>query len=112
MENEELTALKTLYDELWSDARTMIKDLNKSITSIFLFGVVLICMAPINLSTVTDMYSKIAAGSTSALNYFYLVTISLGVIVSLVAGVMMLRYYSQLRNRYAKLIELEKTLGE
>jgi hypothetical protein len=112
MENEELAALKTLYDELWSDARTMVKDLNRSITSIFLFGVVLICMAPINLSTVIDMYSKIAAGSTSALNYFYLVSISLGVLVSLAAGVMMLRYYFQLKKRYNKVIELEKTLGD
>jgi hypothetical protein len=112
MENEELAALKTLYDELWRDARTMVKDLNKSITSIFLFGVVLVCMAPINLSMVIDMYSKIAAGSTSALNYFYLVSISVGVIVSVAAGVMMLRYYFQLKKRYAKVIELEKTLGD
>jgi hypothetical protein len=112
MENEELATLKMLYDELWSDARIMIKDLNRSITSIFLFGVVLVCMAPIELSTVIDMYSKIAAGSTSALNYFYLVSISLGILVSLVAGVMMLRYYFQLKKRYAKVIELEKTLGD
>jgi len=112
MGDEELAQLKKLYDELWRDARTMIKDLNNSVTSIFLFGVVLVCMAPINLSTVIDMYSKIAAGSTSALNYFYLVSISLGVLVCLAAGVMMLRYYFQLKNRYAKVIELEKALGD
>jgi hypothetical protein len=29
-ENKELPQLKTLYDELWSDARTMIKDMKKA----------------------------------------------------------------------------------
>ena len=31
MEDEELTQLKILYDELWHDARSMIKDMTRSI---------------------------------------------------------------------------------
>jgi hypothetical protein len=36
-EDKELPQLKALYDELWSDARTMIKDMNKSIY-VYLFA--------------------------------------------------------------------------
>jgi hypothetical protein len=112
MGDEELAHLKTLYDELWRDARTMIKDLNRSVTMIFLFGVVMLAMAIIEFGTAIRMYSKIAEGSTSVLNYIYFAAPSLGVVVSLAAGVMMLRYYFQLKNRYAKVIELEKALGD
>jgi hypothetical protein len=112
MGDEELAQLKKLYDELWRDARTMIKDLNRSVTSIFLFGVVMLAMAVIEFGTAVNMYSKIAAGSTLVLNYFYFACSSFGVVVSLAAGVMMLRYYFQLKNRYAKVIELEKVLGD
>jgi len=31
LEDEELAQLKTVYDELWRDARTMIKDMNRTI---------------------------------------------------------------------------------
>ncbi len=112
MEDEELAQLKKVYDELWRDARTMIKDLNNSVTMIFLFGVVMLAMAVIEFGTAVDMYSKIAAGSTSVFHYFYLAGSSLGILVSLAAGVTMLRYYFQMKNRYAKVIELEKALGD
>ena len=36
-EDKELPQLKALYDELWNDARTIIKDMNKSIY-IYLFA--------------------------------------------------------------------------
>jgi len=54
MGNEELAELKTLYDDLWRDARTMIRELNRSITSIFLFGVTMLALAPIEFGTVVE----------------------------------------------------------
>ena len=113
MGNEELAELKTLYDDLWHDARTMIKDLNTSITSIFLFGVTLLALAPIEFGTAVEMYAKIAAaGFTWTLNYIYLAGSSFCIVVSIPAGILMLRYYFQLKNRYAKVLELEKALGD
>ena len=112
MEDEELAQLKTVYDELWSDAKNMIKDMNRSITLVFLFGVVMLAFCPIELGTVIEMYSKITLGTARALDYFYLVATSFGSVISVVAGVAMLRWYNKLKNRYAKLIQLEKTLED
>ncbi len=110
MEDEKLVQLKTLYDELWSDARTMIKDLNRSITSVFFFSIVMISLFFIELGTVVEMYARIASGSTRVLDYFYLATTTFGSIIAPIAGIMYLRFYFKLKNRYAKLIQLEKTL--
>jgi len=52
MEDEKLTQLKTLYDELWSDAKIMIKDMNQSITTVFLFGVTILIIAPLEMGTI------------------------------------------------------------
>jgi hypothetical protein len=112
MEDEKLIQLKTVYDELWSDARTMIKDMNRSITVVFLFGLIIFATAAMNLGTVVEMYARITAGSTRWLDYFYLIATSFGVLVSLVAGVSMMRWYYKLKNRYVKLIQLEKTLED
>jgi hypothetical protein len=112
MEDEKLIQLKTLYDELWSDARTMVKDMNNGITMVFFFGVTMLAMGPIEFGTAVDMYAKITSGSTSWLNYFYLMATSLGIVVSVVAGVTMIRWYYKLKNRYAKLIQLEKTFED
>ena len=112
MEDDELIQLKTLYDELWGDARTMIKDMNRSITVVFLFGLIMFAIAPMNLGTVVEMYTRISAGSTRWLDYFYLVATSFGIVISLAAGVAMMRWYYDLKNRYAKLIQLEKTFED
>jgi len=112
MENKELSQLKMVYDELWSDAKTMVKDMNRSITMVFLFGLTMIAIFPINMGTLIEMYSKIPSGTARALDYFYLVATALGSVVTVVAGIMMLRWYSKLKNRYAKLIQLEKTIED
>ena len=112
MENEELAQLKTVYDELWSDAKTMIKDMNRGITMVFLFGVMMFVIFPLTIGTIIEMYSRIALGSARALDYFYLVATAFGSVVSVVAGIMMLRWYYKLKNRYAKLIQLEKTIED
>ena len=112
MEDEELSDLKTVYDELWSDAKNMIKDMNKNITIVFLFGLTLLAIAPMELGTVVQMYARITTGSTSWLNYFYLIGSSIGMVISPVAGIGMIRWYYKLKNRYARLVELEKRLED
>ena len=112
MENEKLSDLKTAYDELWRDARTMVKDMNRSITIVFLFGLSMLSIAPIELGTLVEMYAKITAGSARWLDYFYMLAGAFGAVISTVAGIFMIRWYNKLKNRYSKLIELEKTLEE
>lgn len=112
MENEELTQLKTVYDELWSDARTMVKDMNRSIKSVFLVGFFMLWGAVTQSLSAHQVYMKILEGSTRWLDQFYLYTISFGVVVMIVGGIWTLRSYYELKKRYARLIELEKTLGD
>jgi hypothetical protein len=112
MEDENLAQLKTVYDELWSDAKTMIKDMNRNITVVFLFGLTLFAIAPVNIGTVVEMYARITTGSTRWLDYFYLICTSFGSVISAVAGVAMIRWYYKLKNRYARVIELEKRLED
>jgi hypothetical protein len=69
-------------------------------------------IAPMNLGTVVEMYARITAGSTRWLDYFYLIGTSFGMVISAVAGVGMIRWYSKLKNRYVKLLQLEKTLED
>lgn len=59
MENEEIAQLKTVYNELWNDVKTMIKDMNKSITTVFLFGLVIFIICPSQIGTEIGMFPKI-----------------------------------------------------
>jgi hypothetical protein len=112
MENGELAQLKTVYDELWRDAKTMVRDMNRSIKSVYLSGFFMLLMACMQALSAHQVYMKILGGSTMWLDYFYLYAISLGVIVMIVGGVWTLRSYNELKKRYANLIDLEKTLEE
>ena len=112
MGDEELAQLKTVYDELWQDARTMVKDMNRSIRSVYLSGFFMLLMSLMQLLSAHQVYMKILEGSTRWLDQFYLYAISLGVVLLAVGGIYTLRSYNELKNRYARLTELEKTLGD
>jgi hypothetical protein len=112
MENGDLTQLKLVYDELWHDARTMVRDMNRSIKSVFLSGIFMLVTAVMQTLSAHQVYMTILGGSTRWLDQFYLYTISLGVIIMVVGGVVTLRSYYELKNRYARLSELEKTLED
>lgn len=112
MEDESLAQLKTVYDELWLDARTMIKDLNRSIKSVFLVSFLMFWGAGMQFLSAHQVYMKIIGGSTRALDYFYLVSISLGVVIMVIGGMWIMREYNELKNRYARVIELEKSLED
>jgi len=112
MENGELTQLKAVYDELWRDARTMVRDMNRSIQSVYLAGFFMLATAGLQALSAHQVYMKILRGSTRWLDQFYLYAISLGVIIMLVGGVSTLRSHNELKKRYARLSELEKTLED
>jgi hypothetical protein len=112
MENDELPELKTVYDELWQDAKTMVKDMNSSIKSISLLSTFMFLLAFLQLLSAHQIYMDIIRGSTRVLDYFYLVTISLFVVIIFIGGIWQRRRYNELKNRYERLMELEKRLGD
>jgi hypothetical protein len=112
MENGELSQLKVVYDELWRDAKTMVRDMNRSIKSVFLVGFFMLWGAFMQFLSAHQIYMKILGGSTRWLDQFYLYSISLGVVVMIAGGLWTLRSYYELKKRYARLSELEKTLED
>ena len=110
MEEMELTPLKKVYDELWRDAKTMIKDMHAGIRMVFFFGQMLFAVAVLELASAAQMYGRIVEGSTRGLDYFYLVVMLGSAVFLIFVGVLMIRYYQILKNRYARVIQLETTL--
>ena len=111
MENE-LPELKKLYTNLWEDARTLVKDISHNIRMIGFFGFMLLAMAIMELGSADASYSRITAGVPRTFDYLYLVGGAVGTIAGLVGGILMIRYYLLMKNRYARVLELEKKLEQ
>jgi len=112
MEDEELAQLKTVYDELWSDARTMIKDMKKSIYLYLFTGFITLVFSVIMIGTAISDWNKILLGGASTLTYFYAIVETPGAVFYVAFGVALLYWYNKLRKRYARMILLEKALED
>jgi hypothetical protein len=112
MENDELPQLKTVYDELWSDAKTMIKDVTGTIKVVYSYSALMFVIAILMFLSAHQTYMKIILGSTRTLDYFYLAAESFFMIIMIVAGIWCVRWYNKLKNRYSRIIQLEKTFED
>jgi len=109
-EEKELPQLKALYDELWSDARTMIKDMNKSIYVYLFAGFLSLVFSAIMIGSGISNWNKILSGDASALTHLYVIAETFGSVAYVVFGITLLRWYQKLRGRYSKLIKMEENL--
>jgi len=111
-EDKKLPELKALYDELWSDARTMIKDMKRMIYMMPFAGLITLVFSVIIIGTAISDWNKILSGSASILTYIYVVAETIGTVLYVPFGVSLLYWYNKLRNRYARLVRLEKTIED
>jgi cation transporter-like permease len=111
-EDKELPELKALYDELWSDARTMIKDMKKSIFVYLFTGFITLAFSAIMIGTAISDWNKILSGGASTLTYFYAIAGTLGTVFYVPFGVALVYWHNKLKNRYSKLIKIEKELED
>lgn len=111
-EDKELPELKVLYDELWSNARTMIKDMKRSIYIYFFTGFITLAFSVIMIGTAISDWNKILSGAASTLTYIYAIVGSFGSVFYVAFGVLLLYWHNKLKNRYARLIKLEKTIED
>ena len=111
-EDKELPELKALYDELWSNARTMIKDMKRSIHIYLFTGFITLAFSAIMIGTAISDWNKILSGSASTLTYFYAIVETPGAVFYVAFGVALLYWYNKLKKRYARLIRLEKTIED
>jgi len=110
--DKELPELKALYDELWTNARTMIKDMKKSIFVYLFAGFIILVFSAIMIGTAISDWNKILSGSASTLTYFYAIVETPGAVFYVAFGVALLYWYNKLKSRYARLIQLEKTIED
>jgi hypothetical protein len=111
-EDKELPDLKALYDELWSDARTMIKDMKRSIYIYLFTGFITLVFSTIMIGSAISNWNKILSENVSTFTYLYAIAGTLGAVVYVAFGVVSLYWYNKLKNRYARLIQLEKTIRD
>ena len=111
-EDKELPELKALYDELWSNARTMIKDMKRSIYIYLFTGFITLVFSVIIIGTAISDWNKIFSGSATNLTYFYVIMEIPGVVFYVAFGIFLIYWYIKLKNRYSRLIRLEKTIKD
>jgi hypothetical protein len=109
-EDKELLQLKALYDELWSDARSMIKDMNKSVFVYLFAGFLSFVFSTIMIGSGIANWNKIFSGNAETLTYVYVIAETFGSVIYVIFGITLLYWYRKLRGRYSKLIEMEKNL--
>lgn len=104
----ELAELRSLYDELWSDARTLVKDLRKGIAIYLYAGLLTLVVTFSAILSALPYYFLVLSGAGNMLAWFMVVleTVAAAVIASF--GTKLLMWYRKLTKRYAKLIEMEK----
>jgi ABC-type multidrug transport system permease subunit len=111
-EDEELAQLKALYDELWNDAKSMIRDMNRSIFNYFFAGLIVLAFSTIIIGTAVSDWNKILSNGASSLTYFYAIVEVPGAIFMIIFGITLLYWYRKLKKRYSKLIEMEKKIDD
>jgi hypothetical protein len=111
-EEKNLPELKKLYDELWSNARTMIKDMNRSISIYFFTGVITLAFSAIMIGTAVSNWNNILSGTTIDFTYLYAIATTVGSLCNVAFGISLFYWYNKLKNRYSRLIQLEKTIED
>ena len=111
-EDKELPELKELYDEMWNDGRTLIKDMNRSIYVYLFAGFITLVFSVIIIGTAISDWNKILTGTTTEFTYFYAMMEIPGAVLYVAFGIFFIYWYTKLKNRYSKLIKLERTIKD
>lgn len=112
-EKEEELQLRALYDELWHDAKTLVRDMSRSISMFQFAGIMLLLLALLSFLWVAlGNLLEIWAGTRDILKIFNALFGTFASIVFIVYGARLIRWYYKLKDRYAKLLELESTIED
>jgi hypothetical protein len=109
-DDEEMAKLKEIYDELWRDAKTMVKDMRRSIGMYLFSGALTLALAFLYVWYAMVGILGILARSTNYLTYVTACAGVIGTVLFILSGLVYLRVYLRLRKRYAKLIEMDQKI--
>lgn len=106
-----LESLKALYDDLWKDARTLMSDMNRSIQLYLYTGLFTLIYGFVILAYAVASWQHIFAGSRDLADYAAAIGETIGGVIQLIVGPLLIRWYFKLKSRYARLASVEKGDG-
>ncbi len=106
--DEELNDLRSLYDDLWKDARTLVADMNRSIQMYLLAGFLMLVYGFVILAYAAAGWQRIYSGSPDMADYAAAIGETIGGAILIIVGPLLIRWYYKLKARYAKLTSIEK----
>jgi hypothetical protein len=108
-EDNELIELKAIYDDLWADAKTFAKDMTKSVYIYRYAALLTFAVAIITVFSAIPYYATMLLGHGNLVTDSVITVNVIAVAVEIVFGSVLWRWYSRIKRRYAKLIEMQKT---
>ncbi|MFB3889961.1 MAG: hypothetical protein ACE14S_10755 [Candidatus Bathyarchaeia archaeon] len=113
MENDrELDELRDVYNELWSDAKILAKDIRMSISIYSYAGIVTVFLSLVIGVDAIPSLSAVVSGAGDFWSWYRAVTGLVSVLLTLGIGAILLKWYFDLTKKYSRLIQLEKSLGD
>jgi hypothetical protein len=111
-DNGELAELKEVYDELWSDATTLAKDMRRSISIYWYAGFLTLVLSLILAVNFIANLLIVLSGAAPFMAWYNFVMGAIGTALTLGYGAKLIQWYRQFSRKYSKLIALEKKLEE
>jgi len=78
----------------------------------FFTGFITLAFSAIMIGTAISDWNKILSGGASTLTYFYAIIETPGAVFYVAFGVALLYWHNKLKNRYSRLIKIEKELED
>ena len=103
-----LEDLKSLYDDLWKDARTLANDMYRSIQLYLLAGVFTLIYGFVILAYALVSWQRIYSGSTDIADYAAAIGETIGGVIQIIVGPLLIRWYFKLKSRYVTLASIKK----
>ena len=111
-EEEELPQLKKIYDELWVDARSMIKDMSWSLDIYLISSIFIFCFGIATIFVAIAILMIPQAMAVIWLSPFIFILTFICGVCQIGFSVILLYWYSKLKSRYNRVIQQELTLGD
>jgi hypothetical protein len=109
--NKELPELKTIYDELWSDAKTLAKDLKKSIGVYLYAAYATLIIAFSSLVNAIPFFIQVGLGTANLFTWSIVLLEVICVAIVLGFAAKLFSWHRHLAMKYSKLIEMERKIG-
>jgi len=111
-DENEMSQLKDLYEELWADAKTLIQDMAGGIAVYRFSSFLLFIMNFFPIFSIITSVISILRGNIGFWELYNLIVPSVAVVFFTYLGLKFRNVYSRLKDRYAKLLKMKSELED